>query len=507
MTYNLEKSNMVYNPPKNVTVYDTTLRDGEQTPGVTITPDEKRLIAQKLDNLGVDIIELGFPAASYGEQELFKKIKEENLNAEISGLSRALKNDIDKAIETDIEYIHVFIGTSPLHRKYKLKMNKSEIIQRAVDSVEYIKDHGIKTEFSAEDATRTEFEYLLEVCKSVQEVKVDKINIPDTVGISIPRQINQIITDLKKEITVPLSIHCHNDLGLAVANSLAAVEAGANQIQCTVNGLGERAGNASLEESVMALKTAYNINTSIDTRQIYNISESISRITGIKMPPNKAIIGENAFAHEAGIHVQGILENSNTYEAISPEVVGHKRRIVLGKLTGKSAIQSKLDEYNIKLTSKQFKQLYTQIKEMGDHGKTITDLDFRALSENIQGKPKKERIKLVGVSVMTGNNTLPTASVSLKIDDKIKEGAKTGVGPIDAALNAIRDIVKELIDINLDEYHIEAVTGGTNALGEVFVVTSDEKHNKATGRSTSSDIVMASIDAVLNSINKLLMIN
>ncbi|HIH36053.1 MAG TPA: 2-isopropylmalate synthase, partial [Methanosphaera sp.] len=294
---------MTFNPPSDVMIYDTTLRDGEQTPGVTITTDEKIVVAEKLDKLGVDVIELGFPAASPGEQRTFKEAAKLGFDAQISGLARALPVDIDKAIDSDAEYIHTFIGTSPLHREYKLKMSKEDILNKAVSAVDYIKDHGLTAEFSCEDATRTELDYLLEVFGAVQEAKVDKINVPDTVGVTIPSKMNELITNIKEVIHVPISVHCHNDFGLAVANSLAAIEAGAQQAQCTINGLGERAGNASLEEIVMTLKKAYNINTNINTELLVNTSETVSRISGVKMPPNKAIVGENAFAHEAGIHV------------------------------------------------------------------------------------------------------------------------------------------------------------------------------------------------------------
>ena len=497
---------MTFNPPSDVMIYDTTLRDGEQTPGVTITTDEKIIVAEKLDKLGVDVIELGFPAASPGEQKTFKEAAKIGFDAQISGLARALTVDIDKAIDSDAEYIHTFIGTSPLHREYKLKMSKEEILNKAVSAVDYIKDHGLTAEFSCEDATRTELDYLLEVFGEVQEAKVDKINVPDTVGVTIPTKMNELISNIKEVIHVPISVHCHNDFGLAVANSLAAIEAGAKQAQCTINGLGERAGNASLEEIVMTLKKAYNINTNINTELLFNTSETVSRISGVKMPPNKAIVGENAFAHEAGIHVQGVLENSNTYEAFYPEEVGHKRRIVLGKLTGANAIKSKLDEYNINLDDKQFDQLFSKVKSLGDSGKTITDIDLRSIAEAIQGKPTTERIKLLGINVMTGDSTLPTATVKLDLDGKIKYKAETGVGPVDAALNAIQTLVNEIVHIELEEYHIEAITGGTNALGEVFVITVDEEGNKATGRATDEDIVKASIDAILSSANKLLML-
>lgn len=325
----IETVKTTMNLPEAVRILDTTLRDGEQTPGVAITVDEKIRISKKLDKLGVDIMEVGFPASSPGEMRAAREIIKLGLNSQICGLARPLPKDLDAAIDCDVDYIHTFIGTSPLHREYKLKMSQEEILTKSVDAVEYIKEHGITAEFSAEDATRTEFDYLKEIYTAVEDAGADFINVPDTVGVMIPASMRYIISELKKILTVPISVHCHDDFGLAVANSLSAVEAGASQIHATINGLGERAGNASLEEVVMALTSQYRIKTNIKTPLLVDTSEFVSRITGIKMPPNKAIIGENAFAHEAGIHVHGVLQKAETYEPITPEMVGHKRKIVL----------------------------------------------------------------------------------------------------------------------------------------------------------------------------------
>jgi 2-isopropylmalate synthase len=490
--------------PKTVKILDTTLRDGEQTPGVALTVDEKIRIAKRLDSLGVDTMEVAFPVSSPGERKVAHELHELNLNSNVCGLARALRKDVDAAIDADVDYIHTFIGTSSLHREYKLKMSKEEVLNKAVDTVEYIKDHGITAEFSAEDATRTEYDYLREVYKAVEDAGADCIDVPDTVGVMIPSSMNYLISRLKEDIKIPIAVHCHDDFGLAVANSLSAVEAGAEEVHATINGLGERAGNASLEEVVMALITRYGIKMNIKTELLVGISEFVSRITGVKMPPNKAIVGENAFAHEAGIHVHGVLQKAETYEPITPEMVGHTRRIVLGKLTGANAIKAKLDKYGIELDDKQFKKVFNQIKRLGDRGKSITDADLKSMAENILGKAQKEIVKLEGFSVMTGDNVMPTATVKLNVDGDIKTAAKTGVGPVDAAINAIQSLVSETADIELEEYHIEAITGGTNALAEVFVIISDENGNKATGRSTVDDIVMASVDAVLDAINKIL---
>ncbi|MDR2966655.1 MAG: 2-isopropylmalate synthase [Methanobacteriaceae archaeon] len=500
---NLKKQKNILN---SIKIFDTTLRDGEQAPGVALTTDEKIQIAQKLDNLGVDTIELGFPAVSEGEKNSAKLIRELGLNANLCGLSRVIKNDIDALIDCDLTYMHTFIGTSPLHRDYKLKKSKEEILNMTVEAIEYAKDHGITTEFSAEDATRTEQDYLIDIFKAAEDAGADLINVPDTVGILIPSSAETLIATLKEELKSPISVHFHNDFGLAVANSLMAFEAGAKQAHLTVNGIGERGGNASLEEFIMSLVIAYGIDLDVDTTQLFNLSDFVSRITGIKMPPNKPIVGENAFAHESGIHVHGVLENAATYEPIPPEIVGHSRKIALGKHTGANALKAKLNEYDIEMNEDQFCSVYDQIKTLGDKGKCVTDADLKAIAVTALGQAKKESIKLLGLSVMSGESVSSTATVKLLIEDEEKETSKTGVGPVDAALNAIQYLVKGTTNIELEEYHIEAITGGTDALAEVFVITSDEHGNKATGRATREDVIMASVDAVLNSINKILMI-
>jgi 2-isopropylmalate synthase len=501
----IEKVKGAMNLPESVRIFDTTLRDGEQTPGVALTVDEKIRIAKRLDSLGVDTMEVGFPAASEGEKKAAKEILKLGLDSQICGLARTLEKDLEAAVDCEVDYIHTFIGTSPLHRKYKLKMDKEDILNLAVEAVDYIKDHGIIAEFSAEDATRTELKFLKEIYQAVEDAKVDYINVPDTVGVMIPKSMNFLISELKKHLKVPLSVHCHDDFGLAVANSLSAVEAGAEQVHATINGLGERAGNASLEEVVMALIIDYGVDVNVKTPLLVDSSQLVSRITGVKMPPNKAIVGENAFAHEAGIHVHGVLEKAETYEPITPEMVGHTRKIVLGKHTGANAIRSKLDEFEIDVTDDQFHQIFSQVKKLGDKGKCVTDADLKAMAEAVLGRVEFEIVKLEGFSVMTGDHVMPTATVKLRIDDKVRTTAQTGVGPVDAAINAIQSSMGETADMELLEYNIEAITGGPDALAEVFVIMADKDGNKATGRSAAEDIVLASVEAVLYAINKILL--
>ncbi len=500
----LKKENM--NLADKIYIFDTTLRDGEQTPGVALTVDEKIQIARKLNNLGVDKIEVGFPASSKGETESAKRITSMGLDSTLVGLARSVPADIDAVLDADLEYIHTFIGTSPLHRDYKLKMSKEEIIEKAVNSVEYAKDHGLTVEFSAEDATRTERDFLIEIFNEVVGAGADFLDVPDTVGVLTPILTHELITDIKGNFKTPISVHFHNDFGLATANTLTAIECGANQAHVTVNGLGERTGNCSLEELVMTLKASYGIDLGLDTTRLYSLSTLVGRLTGVKMPVNKPIVGDNAFAHESGIHVHGILNNSSTYEPMSPEMVGHSRRIVLGKHTGANALKSKLKDYHIDLDEDQFCKVFDEIKALGDSGKCVTDDDLIAIAVTELASARETPIVLKGLGLSSGNGVSPTATVRLEIDGVEKEKAAIGVGPIDAALNAIRELLQDDIDMELEEYNLEAITGGTDALAEVFVVSSDSQGNRSTGRSTNQDVVMASILAVLDSINKLLLI-
>ncbi|MBW9223575.1 2-isopropylmalate synthase [Methanothermococcus sp. SCGC AD-155-E23] len=493
--------------PERIRIFDTTLRDGEQTPGVSLTPEEKVEVAVNLNNLGVDVIEAGFPISSQGEREAIKRITSLNMEAEICALARTVKKDIDVAIDCNVDSIHTFIATSPLHRKYKLKMDKEEILRRAVEAVEYIKEHGITVEFSAEDATRTEIPYLIEVYKAVEEAGADRINVPDTVGVMIPRAMEHLIRRLREEITVPISVHCHNDFGLAVANSLGAVEGGAQQVHCTVNGIGERAGNAALEEVVMALKMIYGIETGVKTEKLTEVSQLVSKLTGIKLQVNKAIVGENAFAHESGIHAHGVLAHALTYEPIPPEMVGQRRKIILGKHTGSHAIECKLKELGFKvgenITEEQFKEILKRIKDIGDKGKRITDDDVIAIVEDITKRTVKgERVvNLEQIAVMTGNKVIPTASVILTIDGERHIASGVGVGPVDAAIKAIQSIIGE--KIRLKEYSINAITGGTDALAEVTIKL-EGYGREVTVKAANEDIVRASVEAVIEGINRVM---
>ena len=495
----------LFNPdhfPKKIRILDTTLRDGEQTPGVSLTPENKLRIAQRLDELGVNVIEAGFAAVSEGEMEAVKLIAKQGLNAEVSSATRGTKGDIDAVLKSGASTICMIIPTSELHIECKLRKTHQQILKATEDCVTYAKDHGLTVEFLAEDATRANFDYLTKVCQTAAAVHVDRIIPCDTVGILTPERTYEFFSKLKGKVKVPLGVHCHNDFGMAVANSVAALGSGAEEVHATINGLGERAGNASLEEIVVALKALYDIDTSIKTELLYSTSQLVSRLTGILVQPNKAIVGANAFRHESGIHTQGLLENPLTYEPIDPSLVGGARYIATGKHSGSHALKAGVENMGIHPTDEQLKEISARVKSLGDKGKAVTDADLLAIAEAATGLAKPKAIQLREVTVMSGDKTTPTASVRLKVNDREIIEAATGVGPVDAVINAVKKAVASAEPIYLEQYHVNSITGGTDAMVEVEVHM--RKGNKtATARGVREDIVMASMDAVLACMNVL----
>jgi 2-isopropylmalate synthase len=494
---------------KRIRIFDTTLRDGEQTPGVSLTADDKFEIARQLSKLGVDVIEAGFPSSSDGEKKVVSQIAKAGLEPEICALSRATKGDIEAAIDCDVDLVHVFIPTSPVQMKYAVNLTPEQVLTSTVESVEYVKKHGLKCEFSPMDATRSEMPFLKRVCQAAEKAGMDSLNVPDTVGIMIPKTTIKLIEELKTVVNVPISTHCHDDFGLAVANSLAAIEAGAAQVHVAVNGLGERAGNASLEEVVMALHSIYKYKTGVNTRLLYSTSRLVSSLSGIAVQANKAIVGENAFAHESGIHTRGVTEKPLTFEPIDPELVGRTRKLVAGKLAGTRGIKAELDEIDIHPTEAQLKEIVQRVKELGDKGKMVTDADLLALTSAVMGEVIGEEkiVDLSDLAVITGIKVIPTASVRLTLDGKEYIAAETGVGPVDAVLKAIQKLTNNLENIRLSEYRLEAITGGSNAVAEVVIKVADEKGNIVSARAAREDIVMASVEAMINGINKCLIKN
>ncbi|PKP58639.1 MAG: 2-isopropylmalate synthase [Candidatus Altiarchaeales archaeon HGW-Altiarchaeales-1] len=455
-----------------IKIFDTTLRDGEQTPGVAITSQDKFKVAEALVELGVDIIEAGFPSASEGEEKTVKEISK-NFPGKICGLARCTKNDIDACINADVDLIHIFIATSPIHMKFKLKMTEEQVTEKITKSIQYCKDHGFKVHFSLEDATRTEENFMVKICKLADEMKVHYINIPDTVGVCTPERMKQIISSLRKEIST------------------------------TINGVGERAGNADLEQVVMGCKILYadKFETNIKTEKIYETSKLVERLYGIKISPNFPFVGDNAFAHEAGIHVHGVLAESSTYEPITPEMVGAKRRIVMGKLVGVHAVESKLKELNYDVSNEIAEVITKKIKELGDKGKRVTEVDLMAIADDILGRKREEKIKLADLRVYNDFGKKPFAFVKLDINGNEEIAVSEGVGTVDSALNAIRKI-KEYSNVSLEEYHLDAISGGSDALAEVTIKLSNGKKT-VIARGIHEDIVMASVAAFINGLNLL----
>jgi 2-isopropylmalate synthase len=492
-----------------IRIFDTTLRDGEQSPGVSLTFDDKVEIAKQLALLGVDSIEAGFPASSDGEKKVVKEIVHQKLDTEIIALSRCNRKDIEAAIEADVPAIHVFIPTSPVQMKYAVNMTPEQVIEAAVDSIEYVKKHGLVCEFSPMDATRTQPAFLKQICQAAEKAGMDRLNVPDTVGIMIPRTMGKLIEDLTKVVKTTISVHCHDDFGMAVANSLAAVEAGATQVHSTINGLGERAGNASLEEIVMSLHMLYKLKTRVNTRLLYSTSRMVASLTGLQVQANKAIVGENAFAHESGIHTRGVTVKPLTFEPIKPETVGRTRKLVAGKLAGTRGIKAELEEIGIHPSDEQLKEIVQRVKNLGDKGKMVTDADLLALTSAVMGEVISEEkiVDLCDLAVMTGIKVIPTASVRLVLDGQEYSAAETGVGPVDAVLKAIQKLTNNLEQIRLKEYRLEAITGGSNAVAEVVIKVEDEKGNIVSARAAREDIVMASVEAMINGINKCLIKN
>jgi len=497
------QSDLERHAPEKVWIFDTTLRDGEQMPGVTYTIDEKILIAQQLDELKVPRIEAGFPITSEGETESVKKIAALGLDAQIVALARPLREDIDKALKCDVPYIHIFISTSDLHIETMMKTTREEVLKQTVEGIEYAKEHGVFVEYSPQDATRTDMDYLIEICKAAEDAGAEMLNIPDTVGVMTPRMTYEFFMELKSSTRVPLSAHAHNDLGQATANTLAAIEAGAEQAHVCVNGLGERAGNTSLEEVVVCLAAQYEIETGIDTKKIADTSALVERLSGVYMPSSTPIIGDNAFTHEAGIHVHGVLSHSGNYEILSPEFVGKKSRLVAGKHAGRHGISNMIEDLGLDPSRDQLKTIAAEVKKLGDTGKAVTDADLYAIAKHVMDLKEEDYVKLQQLLVVSGNTITPTASVTLIVDGKEYMGSGVGNGPIDSAINAIRNVVNGFAEITLEKFTMKAITGGTDAVADVTVhLKRGEKFVTANG--VSGDTVMASVDAILKGMNRLL---
>ena len=502
--------------PDRVVVFDTTLRDGEQSPGASMNLGQKLQVARALRDLGVDVIEAGFAAASPGDFEAIEAVSREIQGPIICSLSRSNRTDIEASAQAlrdaPRKRIHVFLATSPIHRDFKLKMAKEEIIQRSVEGVKMARDLCEDVEFSCEDAARTELDFLIEVVERAIAAGATTLNIPDTVGYMLPQTYSETLSHLKKHARgidkVVMSVHCHNDLGLAVANSLAGVAVGARQVECTINGIGERAGNASLEEIVMAIKTRRDVLgvwTGVKTDRLYPTSRLVSQVTGIHVQRNKAIVGQNAFAHEAGIHQHGMLTHRETYEIMRPEEVGFSRsQLVLGKHSGRHALKDRLIALGYKLDEKQLDKVFADFKVLADKKKDIYDGDIEALV--IHGQILGTGVhtwELSALSTTSGTGTLPAASIALvKSDGTRHQEAAAGDGPVDAVFKAIERITG--IAVKLRDYQLQSVTVGEDAQGEV-VLEVEHPTGVYRGRALSTDIIEGSARAYLDVINRIAM--
>ena len=497
--------------PDRILIFDTTLRDGEQSPGATMNEQEKVQLARQLEKLGVDIIEAGFPASSEGDRSGVHRIAREVRRSRVVGLARAVAEDIEtawRAVEKAAKPgIHTFIATSDIHLKYKLRMSREQVLERIAQAVRLARSLSDWVEFSCEDATRSNRDFLCAAIKTAIDEGATTINVPDTVGYSFPDEMAELIGHIRNNVPnidrVVLSVHCHNDLGLAVANTLAGVKAGARQVECTVNGIGERAGNAALEEIAMLLKTrkdAFDYYTGIVTEQLVHTSRLVTSITGIPVQPNKAIVGANAFAHESGIHQDGIIKERTTYEIIDPASVGlNASSLVLGKHSGRHALRERIRALGYDLTEDEIDKIFERFKHVADRKKTIFDEDIEAIvAEEVLRA--SDMYKLLSVTIMSGTDVVPTATVRMEIEGKECHGAELGNGPVDATYNTILKLTGRRP--KLVRFSISSITGGTDALGEATIRLEENGHT-AVGKGAHEDILVASAKAMVNALNRL----
>ncbi|MHA1732861.1 MAG: 2-isopropylmalate synthase [Promethearchaeota archaeon] len=508
--------------PEKVYFFDTTLRDGEQTPGITFTLNEKILIAQQLDRLGIDVIEAGFPITSEGDYEACKTIAKLGLSSEVMGLARCERADIDRVIECDMDSVHVFIATSELHMREKLRMSREEVLGAIAEWVGYAKDHYSTVLFSAEDATRSDLDFLVRANRAAVEAGATRVNIPDTVGTITPRAFGYLVRKNREALPaeVRIAVHCHDDFGLSTANTLAGLENGASEAQTTILGIGERAGNAAFEEVCMSAYALYGLPMNVDTRQIFPTAKLVESLSGERIPSQFPLVGKNAFRHEAGIHAHAMITNPRNYEPLTPELLGISRTddldqiiaqsITLGKHTGGHALRAKLQDLGLNVTDSQFRRIMADVKRFGDKGHVVVETELLAIIKDVLGDiPESQKMMVVEeLTVLTGTVT-PTSTVKVRVrkngDYETRIASSVGVGPVDASMKAILEVTNEMGGITLEEYGIEAVTGGSDALGRVGIKLKESQTGKVyEARAVDEDIVMSSIKALVMGINKIL---
>jgi D-citramalate synthase len=482
----------------DVQFLDTTLRDGEQAPGVSLTPDEKARIARGLDDAAIDIIEAGSACTGPGERETISRVTDLDLNATVTSFCRGIQRDIDLAVECDVDGINLVVPASDKHITQKVGTTHEENVQSTADLVAYAKDHGLWVEVIGEDGSRADVDYLEELMAASLDAGADRVCYADTVGHATPDHTIECVSALTE--LGPTSTHTHDDLGLAVTNAFVSIAAGADLVHGTINGIGERAGNVALEEVAIALNHGYGVET-MDLTEVHDLAQLIAKLTGIPLAPNKAVVGENAFTHESGIHTDGTLKDDAMYEPYPPEKVGRERRLALGKHAGRAGVKAALDEHDFELDDDQIDQVVERVKEIGDRGKRVTDADLLTIAEEIEGRDRERRVELLDLTAVSGVSP-PTASVRLSVEGEVREQAATGSGPVDAAMNAAEEALSHEADASLESYHVDAITGGTDAIVTVEIEMS-RGDDHVTVTASDSDITRASVTAMVDAMDRL----
>jgi len=482
----------------DVQLLDTTLRDGEQAPGVSLSPDEKATIARELDAAGVSVIEAGSACTGPGEQRAIDRVTDLDLDATVTSFARGVRHDVDLALDVDVDGINLVVPASDRHVEDKVGTTRDGVLETTAELVEYARDHDLWVEVIGEDGSRADLDFLVELASVAHDAGADRFAFADTVGHTSPEHAYEAVSRLAE--LGPVSTHTHDDLGLAVTNTLASVAAGADLVHATVNGIGERAGNVALEEVAVALWHAYGVET-VDTKRLYRLSSLVADATDVELPPNKAVSGQNAFAHESGIHTDGTLKDERMYEPYPPEAVGRERRLVLGKHAGRAGVKAALDEHDVSVDEEQLRAVVDRVKELGERGKRVTDTDLLAIAEDVTGRDRERQVTLLDLTAASGSGT-PTASVRLQVGDEERVASGTGSGPVDAAMKAARAALGNL-SFHLEEYHVDAITGGTDAVVTVEVTMTRGDRSVAVTAS-EADITLASVNAIVDGLDRLL---
>jgi D-citramalate synthase len=483
----------------DVRLLDTTLRDGEQAPGVSLTPDEKAHIAQTLDSAGIDVIEAGSACTGPGERDAIRQVTDRDLSATVTSFCRGVRSDVDQAIDCDVDGISLVVPASEKHVTEKVGVSHAENVAQTVELVEYATDHGLWVEVIGEDGSRADLPALERLLGAALDAGADRICYADTVGHATPDETLEYVSALTD--LGPTSTHTHDDLGLAVTNALVSVAAGADLVHATVNGIGERAGNVAIEEVAVALEHGYDVDT-MELDQVYDLAQVVANRTGVSLAPNKAIVGENAFTHESGIHTDGTLKDEAMYEPFPPEMVGRTRRLTLGKHAGRAGVSAALDERGVSVTDQELDDIVARVTAIGDRGKRVTDADLLRITEEVRGKAADRRVEVRDLSAISGVSP-PTASVRLAVDGETRESAATGSGPVDAAMNAVVSALGHTVDATLESFHVDAITGGTDAVVTVDV-TMSRNDETVTVSANDSDITSASVSAMVDAIDRLM---